>query len=1168
MSTKTAVCTIVSRSQLPQARALVASIRQFHPDWEPWVLLADRGETGLASFEDRISFVEIGALPIPDLPNRIFGCDLPRLVEEFRPLLLAWLTGAKKYDRAICLDADIQLYAPMTKVVSLWEKGALAILTPNLTARLPEGSCEDERGFLQAGTYNLGFVAVARHPELSGLLDYWAEKSQSDLAIELDNPTFRNQKWLDFLPGLFRDVRILRHPGYNVARWNLAQRPITRQGDRFRVDGQPLVSFHFSGLDPARPDETTATGSGSLRAADLGAARKIVDDYCRRLVTLGLDNTLGSPWAFANFSDDTPIPPEVRALYRRDESFRNQAGDDPFDASTLGLLERAWLPAEDGLPALSLMMRAVYEARSDVRAAYPDVRSAHRVAFARWFVSQDDLRNEIPGRFFESVEAWLAGQSAIVPAPGAPVPAAAAPPVAPPAPSKVASAHAPTPISPIAAAAPPEERPVRLGPWMRRLARETAFRLGLRPRPTPIEELALRQSPSIEKLTGFHPQSDPEKVQGFAWMDTRAEIVLSEIAGGDVRISGHFSPELLVCAGRKPRTILKVALGSRALGSVTLRRAGGFEASFRLPATPLEEGRLRLWASQGFVPRDAGMGDDTRTLALQICEIALDGFPVVDFSRDDSPYRFPPLARKFVADFGGAYEQNPDDRAHGMVWVGRRTTLRLEGLGDAANVRIVGEYHPAFINLAHGSPLSTLRVELSGLPVGETILEAPGFFDVSFPLPKQERRRAILTLQLSRAFVPIELGINPDIRSLAVRLARIEIDGHAWLDFSRPASPYQLGAAPPQPGVNVVGYVQNDSGVGQSSRLCARSCAAVDLPHTLFDFREALAPHVAGAESVPRPDIETAHRINILHVNADQVTVMRNVLGDRFLDRRYNIGVWHWELGRFPDEWLESFEPLDEIWAPSRFVLDSVSPKSPIPVVHMPHGIGFEVSPDLSRKAFGLPDDRFLFLMMYDMLSFQSRKNPEAVVEAFARAFPDSRRAGLVIKVMNSEANPEARARLTERLSAIPGTFLIDRTLSRQEVYDLEAACDSYVSLHRSEGWGMNLAESMFLGKPVIGTNWSGNTDFMSPANSCAVDYRLVALEKDEGPYHRGELWADPDVEHASFFMKKLVADPAWRGGIARAGQATLQKEFSFEAAGRRYKQRLAIIEKLSRAYA
>ena len=272
---------------------------------------------------------------------------------------------------------------------------------------------------------------------------------------------------------------------------------------------------------------------------------------------------------------------------------------------------------------------------------------------------------------------------------------------------------------------------------------------------------------------------------------------------------------------------------------------------------------------------------------------------------------------------------------------------------------------------------------------------------------------------------------------------------------------------------------------------------------------------------------------------------------------RYNIGLWHWELPKFPNRWLGAFDLVDEIWAPSRFIQDSISARSPRPVVRIPHAIRFTASPQATRSTFGLPNDAFLFLMMYDVQSFQQRKNPEGAIEAFRKTFGGARDVTLVIKVNAAHRQGEGGKRLSELLRGAANVRVLDEKMDRQRTYDLLSVCDCVLSLHRAEGFGLVLAEAMYLGKPVIATAWSGNMEFMTPQNSCPVAYHLVRLERDIGPYERGQVWAEPDLDDAAAQMKKITFDTHWAQRIAAAGQATIRNEFSPERIGELYRQRL-----------
>jgi glycosyltransferase involved in cell wall biosynthesis len=173
------------------------------------------------------------------------------------------------------------------------------------------------------------------------------------------------------------------------------------------------------------------------------------------------------------------------------------------------------------------------------------------------------------------------------------------------------------------------------------------------------------------------------------------------------------------------------------------------------------------------------------------------------------------------------------------------------------------------------------------------------------------------------------------------------------------------------------------------------------------------------------------------------------------------------------------------------------------------------------RARFGLAEDAYVFLFNFDFYSTIHRKNPGAVIEAFRRAFHPREKAILVLKSINHAADRPARETLARASAGLNVVFLDDH-VPRAEVNALFASADCYVSLHRSEGLGLGMAQAMYLGKPVIGTGYSGNLEFMNSENSLLVNYTMTELQEDSGPYERGTHWADPDVEHAATLMRFL----------------------------------------------
>jgi glycosyltransferase involved in cell wall biosynthesis len=211
----------------------------------------------------------------------------------------------------------------------------------------------------------------------------------------------------------------------------------------------------------------------------------------------------------------------------------------------------------------------------------------------------------------------------------------------------------------------------------------------------------------------------------------------------------------------------------------------------------------------------------------------------------------------------------------------------------------------------------------------------------------------------------------------------------------------------------------------------------------------------------------------------------------------------------------------------------------------------------------GLPAQPFLFLCLFDLNSYTARKNPRAVVEAFRESGLAGGSSALVIKVQNADANASDYDALVDSVRDIPGTVVIRHTLSRADVYALESACDCYVSLHRSEGFGLAVAECMYLGKPVISTNWSATSEYLNSENGLPVRYSLVQLEENHGPYPKGATWAEPDVGHAAQLMSTIASAPHEAARIGAAARRTIEERFSPAIIGARYKRRLEAIASL-----
>ncbi|NER35737.1 MAG: glycosyltransferase [Oscillatoria sp. SIO1A7] len=337
-------------------------------------------------------------------------------------------------------------------------------------------------------------------------------------------------------------------------------------------------------------------------------------------------------------------------------------------------------------------------------------------------------------------------------------------------------------------------------------------------------------------------------------------------------------------------------------------------------------------------------------------------------------------------------------------------------------------------------------------------------------------------------------------------------------------------------GINIAGYVNGEFGIGEGVRANIRALKAGKIPFVINNFTRS--PHRKQDSTYQNyfsPD--NPYPINLIQVNADQVRAFLKSVGTSYIKGKYNIGFWAWELPSFPPEWMPAFSVFDEIWTYSSYCADSISLVSPIPVIKIAPSISLPV-PTQSREALGLPSDRFIFLFMFDFYSRIERKNPGATIAAFKKAFGDSQDVVLIIKFSNSKRFPAQRQQLYQLAANAENIRFIDGYLSKDEINALLYSCDSYVSLHRSEGFGLTMAEAMYYGKPAIATGYSSNTEFMNVSNSFLVSYELAAIAEDYGPYKKGNLWAEPNIEHASFLMRyvfenydraKLVGERASR---------------------------------------
>lgn len=357
--------------------------------------------------------------------------------------------------------------------------------------------------------------------------------------------------------------------------------------------------------------------------------------------------------------------------------------------------------------------------------------------------------------------------------------------------------------------------------------------------------------------------------------------------------------------------------------------------------------------------------------------------------------------------------------------------------------------------------------------------------------------------------------------------------------------------------INYYGYIRAESGLGAACRGYIRALwhdqrnvTSINLPCGLreLDFPVQTTPNESAM-------------INIVHMNADSISYFFSQVGKDCLKGKYNIGLWVWELAAFRPDWFESFQPFQEIWVPSEFCRQSIAAISPIPVHVIPYVVSKEIDMHPNQRGyFNFPEDTFIFGYMFDCTSSIIRKNPFALIEAFQRAFTKNQKVLLFLKISNGSHDPELYLKVQKAIDGHPNIFTIERSLDEIELARFFDAIDCYVSPHRTEGFGLTLAEAMLAGKPVIATDYAGSVDFVKSEHAYPVRYRLVPITEQHGPYLTDYLWAEPDVDHLVERLREVYEYPDIALSRGKAAQRHIMEYYSLDYVAGLMRDRLKTI--------
>jgi hypothetical protein len=325
--------------------------------------------------------------------------------------------------------------------------------------------------------------------------------------------------------------------------------------------------------------------------------------------------------------------------------------------------------------------------------------------------------------------------------------------------------------------------------------------------------------------------------------------------------------------------------------------------------------------------------------------------------------------------------------------------------------------------------------------------------------------------------------------------------------------------------IYIIGNFQAGGGISRSAELYAnqirqadRHCLCVDVTREMLQSVKKPVSDGSLRSLAEVKDYAGAGHV-VIHLNPPQFLWLVCKLGRKFLRHKHIVAYWAWELEDIPPLWKFALRFVDAVETPSTFTRTAIARNTEKPVTVRPHVVP---QPDAVKQTF-CHDGKLRCLFIFDMGSSVPRKNPQAVIAAFVRAFTPEE-AALTIKAIQPEADAAAWQNLQTLAAPHPHVRLITDWLDDAALDGLFLEHDVYLSLHRSEGYGLPLREAMLRELYVVATGWSGNMDFMEGGRAFAVPYTLVPVNGFGRVFGNipNARWAEPDVAKAAEILRHL----------------------------------------------
>jgi glycosyltransferase involved in cell wall biosynthesis len=1081
-----AIFTIVSANYIAFAATLMQSLREHHPDIPRFIILSDAYRTfpGIDLAAEVIACDDLG---IELLDNMKLWYSIVEFNTAIKPFVFSYLMAQRGFTSAVYLDPDIAVFAPLDEVFNALRRHSL-VLTPHMMKPLQDGKQPSDHTILKSGVYNLGFLALKQDEDTENLVQWWCDRLFLHCRIDLPGHMFTDQRWMDLAPAFVERTFILRHPGYNVAYWNVAHRVVDRNaaGD-WTVDGKPLKFFHFSGTKP--DDEPVFSKHQDRFGPDnLGCIGELCSSYRAAVLANRWREFSRMTYAYGRFSDGRAISDTMRRwVLRAVDEGRLPAkeclklGSGYFDAVD-----------EQEFPGGNRLTRFAYQYwldRVDLQRAFDLARPDGVNLYLDWFCgsgAEGDGVDPLDIQALRQLRGVERNEGPVLPTA----------PVRIPWPSVASSFWRGAAAS--------------VGDWMRE---EISFDIGSHTVILP-RQLALLWERRSDLQSHFPLHDDPQQFDAFvAW------------ALSDGLLEKALQPDCFT--GRMLETLTALSHMSVYYGDVPITRAliltrhidrgrEGLASWRRFPVEKAARAQHGFWFSYvapglfGWPPAlyaTVRAYFDTPSLLsvdgyrftrgmLTLWEMRGDLQQAFHLDTVESKWRFLYwLIRCAPGETGAAVEALCPDIADFLAG----ESSRVPGIS-----RLLEFVHDSRPDLQDAFDLSTatgpaslrawsvvhLRQHLQDTRL--TALSPEHFADTADELPKTVRARVALT-----GHWEVASGIGEDLRSSA-----------AALD----------------------------------------ACGFVDYVIVNLDSENLLTSAKRKLPAGTRLDVEW----NIVHRNAETSVEDWQWLQLLGVSARRVVGHWAWELERLPSRWRHCFSFYDEIWAASKFALKAFAAERCRPVRLLPQAVTVPAIPHaVSRAQLGLADAATVFLFMFDFTSYAARKNPEAVIRAFAQAFPEGNEpVQLMIKTQNAAKMPAHWSPLAA-LGGDKRVIIRDDRLTREELVGLIRSADAFVSLHRSEGYGRGPAEAMLLGRPVILTGYSGTNDFVDRDSACMVEYSLVPVQPNAYPGVEGQRWAEPEVADAARYMRWVHEHPEAARAMGHRARLKISTMLAPERIGR-----------------